>query len=195
MLLAAVVGPAGAQEKKERTLTTLIEVTIRAGNIVDGTSNTVVVGTMTMKVDTSDGFTGDITPAKDSNGNLLPALVFRGSDLYPDLGAPQSLKVSGQINGRMLAFAVSMPDGTSNILPFVESLPTIFGIGTSTSDLSKADSGPVTGVMAGSASAHRIEQSGAVGTRAGGEVLSGDWAASSAGVNFTFADGSVRFVK
>jgi hypothetical protein len=78
-------------------MTTLIEVNIRSNsNIQDGTSNTVVVETMTLNVDSSGAFAGNIMPAIDNSGNLLPAIVFRGSEFYPDSSAPSSLNVSDQ---------------------------------------------------------------------------------------------------
>jgi hypothetical protein len=64
-----------------------------------------------------------------------------------------------------------------------------------TDDLSKMNSGPITGVMAGRASVHVVDQGAAISTRAGGEVVSADWSGSSAGVQFVMGDGSVRGIR
>ena len=197
ILFACVGWPAHAQEKKERTITTTIEVSIRS-TFIDGTSNTVILGSMAMKVDDTGAFTGDITPAKDALGNQLPGIVFRGSDLYADPSAPQSLNVRGQLTGSMIAFTVSVSDGTSNtmpfLLPYLEQLPTIIGTGMTTADLTKADSGPMPGIMAGTASVHTVQSDGSV-RFVSNSTSTATWAASSHGMSIGLGDGSVRGIR
>src|SRR5579864_3898501 len=132
---AAIAWPVNAQEKKERTLTTTFEVTVRGtitSNIQDGTSNTLMVaGVATMNVDNTGAFSGQITSGKDADGNDIGAVVFRGPNLERDPDAPKSLALSGQVNGHMMSLTIKFPDGYM-----------IFGAGASTDDLGSMASGP-----------------------------------------------------
>lgn len=193
ILFACVAMPTRAQEKQERTFTTTIEVSIRS-TVTDGTSNTIVMGDMTIKVDNTGAFTGDITPAKDALGNQLPGVIYRGSDMYADPSAPPSLTVRGQLSGRMIAFIVSITDGTSNLLPQVEQIPSIIGTGMTTADLTNADSGPMPGFMAGTASTHSIAADQSVRV-VNSSTSTASWAASSGGITVEMMDGSVRFIR
>ena len=195
-VMTAVLGagafawPVGAQEKKERTLTTVFEVTVRgtaASNITDGTSNTLMIaGVATMNVDSTGAFSGQITSGKDADGKDIGAVVFRGANLDRDLDAPKSLALSGQVNGHMMSLTIKFPEGY-----------VVFGVGASTDDLGSMPTGPLTGTLAGTATADTLLQSGTDGTSSTvllGDLVVGRWAASSRGIRILMGDGSVRFI-
>lgn len=185
-LCAALAAPLSAQTKPAKTLTTVFEATARGigQGITDGTSNTLIVaGVATMNVDSAGAFTGQITPAKDANGNDLGAVVFHRRSLHPVAGAPKTLSFSGQINGRQMSLMIRFSDGYM-----------ISGSGASTDDLGSMQDGPITGAIAGTATAHFVD--GTSNTIMFGEdTVIGDWAASSGGIRFAMTDGSVRFIK
>ena len=79
------------------------------------------LGGLSLKVNPVNGlFTGLLTPARDADtGNLLPATIFQGSPLLPDVTVPKELPCTGFINGNQLGFQFDLgvgDDGNQRLL-------------------------------------------------------------------------------
>jgi len=87
-----------------------------------------LAGMLTLNVDASGGFTGDLTKGKDRFGHDLPGVLFRGYNLHPDPTAADSYKVYGQITGRSISILFDLGNGQY-----------IIGSGASKSDIRASD--------------------------------------------------------
>ena len=87
-----------------------------------------LAGMLTLYVDSSGGFTGELTKGKDRFGHDLPGVLFRGYNLHPDPTAADSYKVYGQITGRSVSIFFDLGNGQF-----------IIGSGVSKSDIRASD--------------------------------------------------------
>src|SRR6185436_15645845 len=93
-----------APQKKTTRLTAPLEVSISKRG-PQGGDPIAIIGLMQIDIQPDGLFTGTVTRIKRDDGEMLPAVLFYGSSLTPDVTGPKELSVTGSVNGNQISFA------------------------------------------------------------------------------------------
>jgi hypothetical protein len=110
-----------------------------------------VIGMLTLQIEKSGRFTGEITPSLTETDEEKDAVIFRGTDLSPDPTASTRLDVVGQLRGVAINMIIYLGDGTR-----------IFAVGTAEQEfsISKQGGAEALGVIGGPATGPESGDSG-----------------------------------